>query len=290
MSHGLVRGFIPLFLYSALPTEGTAPATAIPSPAPVAQSEETLSRGSHDEPLVELSAWFGATRFSPDSQAEATTEEGFRFGELALWAGRDVRLWYQVDNGLSIDSFDLARADRRVPAHYLGGFAHYQGHYTTRLEVGLRDLPGDIRQKIVRGEQVFLLPREYVVKLGGWWGPREDDVTEWIVHGGFGLPVGDRLRLEPIFFYSRNGLPGERQWRALLSGNYRFASGFEVAAGAAGGQERNGPSEAEVWEGYLKGSVPLGRHRIHLLARREWIESRSTTVLALGLTLGAGMR
>jgi hypothetical protein len=291
MRSSLIRGSIPLLLLLGRSAELASAADAAHRFRPPTSVEDAPSGAARKEPRLELSAWLGATRFAAVDPSSGGSRTGFRFGEMAFWPRRNVRLWYQVDNGLSIDSFDLGRAHLRVPAHYVGGFVHYQGRYTTRLELGLRDLPGGISQRIIRGEQVFFLPQARVVRIGGWWGAREDHRNEWILYAGPGLRVGERLRFDPTVFFSRSGVPGEQEWRGLLAGEYGFASGVRAAAGVASGQRRDAVGAHGIWEGYVKASVPLGAlHRAHVLVRREWIDFGSTTVLAAGVTLGAGSR
>ncbi len=246
------------------------------------------------EPKAEITAWLGQTRFPASPGSGSFNETGFRLGEASFWPSRDVRLWYQYDNGLSIDNFALARADRRAAAQYAGGFWHYASRFTTRLEVGWRNLPTDgaerVGQKILRGEQVFFLGGGHSATAGAWVGSRDDGRSEWVTHIGAGLRVGDGLRLGSTVFYSRSGLAGESQWRTLVTAE-RTMGRASVAAGLAGGQEHSATGKRDIWDGFLKLSVPvLGPHSGHVLVRREHVQSGDTTVLALGLTVGTGRR
>ena len=239
-------------------------------------------------PRIDFTLLGGVTSFHNAGQVNNSNETGIRFAELAVEPKRNVRLWFQFDNGLSLDNFSLAQNDRHVPAYYVGGLVHYKRRYTTRLEFGWRNLPGNIGQKIIRTEQVFFLSRGYALKFGGWFGPRSDHHTEAIFHTGVGIPVGERFRLEPTFFYSRSGLPGESQVRGLLAGEYRFKNDIRLGGGFAGGHKfsnvlNTGHAVSDV---YVTFSVPVDYLRAQTLLRHESLgNSNSITVFAFGFTV-----
>lgn len=240
-------------------------------------------------PRVDFTLLGGVTSFQGPGRINDSDQTGIRFVEFAVEPRRNVRLWFQYDNGLSMDDVSLAQTDRRVPAYYVGGLVHYKRRYTTRLEYGWRNLTGDVSQKIIRTEQVFHLPRAYTLKFGGWFGPRSDHHTETIFHAGVGIPVGERFRLEPTVFFARSGLPGERQVRGLLAGEYRFKNDLRLGGGFAAGQSfANGslPSRS-LKDGYVSFSVPIGDYlRAQTLLRHESQgNSNSITVFAFGFTV-----
>ncbi len=241
---------------------------------------------------LDLTAYGGSTLLDSGSPDGDTRETGLRFAEVAVQTQRHLRLWAQYDDGLSQDSFGLARADRRAPTYYVGGFGDYGGRHITRLEYGYRRLPGEVSQHILRGEQVLLLRSQLALKAGLWAGPRSDDRTEWILHAGVGAPAGERFRLESTVFYSESGLAGERQVRGLLFGERSFAGGGRVGAGVAAGRESQGEGAGSetVLDVFVNAAIPVGsRHRVRLLLRHESLGSRgSVSVLALGFTAGFG--
>ncbi|HEX6535662.1 MAG TPA: tetratricopeptide repeat protein [Gemmatimonadaceae bacterium] len=260
-------------------------------------------------PRVELSLWGGYTAFSgvndtPLARGNGDTGQfGVRFAEAAYWLRPNVRLWAQYENGLTLDNIAFVRAGETAPAYYLGGFVNYgAGRYTSRLEGGFRDLPGGVRQTLVRGEQVFDVTPSTVVKAGGWLGPRNDHRTEWLGYGAVGFQVAPRLRVEPTFFYSRSGFPGESQRRVLLYGEYAFRNGWKVGTGIAGGVSDlrttpsilpgdpllpDGTDREKLWDAYVITEAPFGAHRAHMLLRHQQIlHGTGLTVVALGVTLG----
>ena len=235
-------------------------------------------------PVAEVTVWGGNTWF----EKKASREAGLRFAEFAAWPAPSVRVWFQLDNGLSLDNLGLVQANQVLRTYYAGGLLNWQQHYTTRLEAGWRELPGRISQRILRGEQVVFLPHAYTFKAGWWVGPREDGRIEWVTHAGIAVPVRERFRLEPTLFYSRNGLPDERQWRLLLSGEYTFPKGWRLGGGLAGGESRTiARGSHPLVDGYIQVSAPVGEFsRVHLLFRREALDAGdSITVLAFGCTL-----
>jgi tetratricopeptide (TPR) repeat protein len=238
-------------------------------------------------PLMELSLW-GGPSFLRSPGLPAQNDAGFRFAEVAVWPMENVRLSFQYDNGLSLDNPSLVLAGKTVPAYFVGGLVNWKRNYLSRFEVGWRELPGNVRQTIYRGEQVFFLPRGYSLKAGGWIGPREDKRTEWLTHTSVSVPLGERLRVEPTLFYSRSGLPGEREWRLWAPVEYSFANRWAVGGGIAGGQMFTGPSSLShgVWDGSLRVSAPLGsRTRSHVMFRHEAVSGGSSiTILSFGLS------
>lgn len=247
-------------------------------------------------PKVELSTWFGLTWFDDEERPFADPNAGIRFVEVAIWPTSTSRIWFQYDNGLTLDNVVLSAGNRGVPAGYIGGFHNYgeTRAHTTRFELGWRSLPGSVGQTLIRSEHVITLPGRYAVKGGLWLGFRTDDRTEWIGHGGLTVPLTDRFELSPTFFYASNGMPNETEWRVLLSGEYRFANGLQLSGGLAGGQATTGfiDDYRGISDRYLKISLPVGRaNRAHALLRTEFIgETDATTILSVGFTVGLAER
>jgi hypothetical protein len=237
--------------------------------------------------LFEATLFAGHTRFNNGPGNANTTKNGVRFAELAYAPNPNMRFWTQYDNGLSLDNADLARQNREAPTYYLGGFVHYLARHTTRLELGHRNLPDGIGQVILRGEQVLFLPNDFTAKAGAWLGHRDDGRTERIFHAGAGIPVSKAFHLEPTVFYSRTGVPGEKQWRGLLAGEYALDAGYRIGGGLSVGRAYTPIENHVVRDVFLTASAPFaGRHRAHLFLRHEDLGfGKKTTVVGLGLTL-----
>ena len=252
----------------------------VPQPA-----QQTAEAARLTSPVLELTAWGGHTWFNNQSGGDT----GLRFAELAAWPARNLRVWFQLDNGLSLDNVALVQANRQVRTYYAGGLVNWRQHYTTRLDAGWRELPGKIEQKIVRAEQAVFFRRAYTFKVGGWVGPRSDGRTEWVTHTGIGVPLGERFRLESTFFYSRSGLPGEKQWRQLLSGEYAFKNRWRLGGGLAVGRVMTASSNTSrgLLDRFVNVSVPIGDlSQVQFIFRRETAgRSNGITVIGFGYTL-----
>jgi hypothetical protein len=240
------------------------------------------------KPLVEAALWGSYSTF-PGAPGSDDAGAGLRTVELALWPSAQIRLFGRYDNSLSLDNLTLLRAGRRVPLWTGGALFNWGGRFTTVLHAGRRTLPGRIGQTLLGMEQVLYLDGGSALKAGAEAAPREDDRTEWTVHGGISLPAGSHLRLEPTLFYARSGVPGESQWRGLLAGTLGLGRSAELAAGVAGGHNRSfdGAFTGAVWDSYARISLALGGlKRLHLLARHERATGADNlTTVAAGLSL-----
>jgi tetratricopeptide (TPR) repeat protein len=260
-------------------------------------------------PTLEVSAWGGYSAFSstpPSLPAppgrRPSGDVGLRFAEVAYWPTPTVRVWAQYDNGLTLDDITFVHFGENAPAFYVGGFVNYGSRYTTRLETGIRDLPGQPRENLVRAEQVVDLPGAPVsLKVGGWLGMRPHAHPEWIANAAVDWRLSPSFHLEPTYFYARSGAPGANDQRVLLFGEYTFENGWKLGTGIAGGRSQlgaatgavpavsltPGTSTQRLWDAFILTEAPFGAHRVHLLLRHQQvIHGAGLSVVALGLTLG----
>lgn len=260
---------------------------AVLSPVPNAEDNTRVGDPLSTPTSIEATLFSGHTQFNNGPGNNKTSKNGVRFAELAYAPSPDIRVWVQYDNGLSLDNADLARQGIKSPTYYLGGLVHYLGKHTTRLEIGHRTLPDSINQVILRGEQVLFLPGNYTLKAGAWIGHRNDSRTERIFNAGFGIPVTPAFRVEPSVFYSRSGVPGEKQWRGLLAGEYSFEAGYRIGGGFSVGRATTVTGNRTVRDIFMTASAPLGnRHRAHFFLRHEDLSlGRKTAIVGLGVTL-----
>lgn len=258
------------------------------------EARRSLLQARSARPKVELTTWLGVTWFDDEERPNAESNVGFRHVEVAIWPSSKSRIWFQYDNGLSLDNVVLAAGNRSVPAGYIGGFLNHSGNHTTRLELGWRSLPGTVGEVLLRSEHVVMLQNKYALKGGLWLGLRSDDRTESIVHAGLGIPIGDQFEVAPTFFFASNGMPNEREWRILLAAEYRTQSDWRISGGLAGGQASTGYIDdfRGISDRYLKVSAPVGHfQRAHALLRTEFVgETDATTVFSVGLTFGLSER
>lgn len=242
--------------------------------------------------VLEVEAWGGYSAFA-NTPASTTGNRadglGLRSLEVALWPSAAVRLFGRYDNSLSLDNLTLLRSGRRIPTWSGGALIDWGGRFTTVVRAGHRTLPGQVGQSLLGVEQVVYTGGGSALKAGAELGPRGDHRTEWIAHAGISVPAGSRLRMEPVLFYARSGVAGERQWRALLASELRVGARSSIGAGVAGGRIDGSPAglNGTVWDSYVRVSTALGAmSRVHLLARHERAPGSSPlTTVALGLSL-----
>jgi hypothetical protein len=240
----------------------------------------------------EALAWAGYTRVADASPAGWGTEGalGLRLAEVAVWPTQRVRLSAQYDNGLSLDARDLVQGSVHAPTYSVGGLFNWGERYLTRVEAGRRELPGGVGQSILRGEQVVFLTTPMHVKAGGWVGPRADDRTEWVAYVGWGAWLSPRVKVEPVVFLARSGLPEEQESRVLVFGEYVDPAGWQVGLGTAVGEALlTGPvSSATLWDTYLLASTRVrGEQHVRLLLRHFQIRDLNRlTTIAVGVAVG----
>ncbi len=239
------------------------------------------TEGVRDAPApLELSLWGGHTFNGGDT--------GLRTAEIAGWPSPDLRLWVRYDNALSLDNPALVREGEDIPSLYGGVLANWGKRYTTRVEIGRRELPGDVDQMLYQAEHVTYLPQAKSLKIGGLFGPRDDDGDDWNLYAGVGFPYGPRLRIEPTLFYTKSAGVDEHEWRLLLPGDYRFNHGWRLGGGLAWGNidsEVPGAS-GNLWAAHVLAIAPVGEaHRAHLLLRHEApANAPDFTVIGIGIT------
>lgn len=267
----------------------SGPAKAYEKKTAKNENPKNKSQSSNSySPRVDFTLLGGFTSSKLAGFTGRSNETNIRFAEFAVEPTRNTRVWFQYDNGLSLDSFALARAQRNVPTYIVGGLVSYKKHYLTKFAFGWRNLPGNISQQMYDIEQVFFLPKNYSYDVGVLIAPRKDKRTETVVHTGVGIPVGEKLRIHPNFFYAQSGLPGEKQMRGLFQAEYRFDNGIKLHPGYAFGREyRRFPlTDNNVNDVFFKFSFPVKKYvRPQFMIRHEAIGASSATIFSFGFTL-----
>lgn len=201
--------------------------------------------------LLELDVWGGLSEVGAESE----------------WALRQIQLQYQLaprtslymryDNSLSLDNVDFLINGTSAASWWAGILLGWNDKTATRLEAGRRFLEG-LRddQTQFKVEQVFYLPNNSNIRVGGYVGIAPDFPTE-----GFGFvsglfPLGAHFSLEPAYFYSIDGLASTPQHRGIISGRYRSNEGLELSLGAFYGQVMF--EDENIAENKLAGLFALG--------------------------------
>jgi Tfp pilus assembly protein PilF len=233
-------------------------------------------------PIVwEFSVWGGST-----SNGGGT---GLRTIEIAAWPTRDLRFWVRYDNALSLDNPALVRDGIEIPSLYLGGLVNWGAIYTTRLEVGRRELLNNVEQQLFLLEQVVYLPGTTSLKAGGFLGRRDDGRTADLnVYAGLGFPLGSSFRIDPTFFFTKTGGVAETEWRLLLPVEYHSKKGYRLGINLASGKISSviRGASGSVWSAATIISFPLHvATEGHLLVRQESGPAMGQfTSISVGLT------
>ncbi len=247
-------------------------------------ARQGLDAVRHLPPNFDASLWVGHT-----SHGGGT---GLRTLEISGLLKRDLRLWARYDNALSLDNPGLVREGRKIPSYFVGALTNWGGNYTTRLEIGTRELRDNISQDLYQGEHVVYLPKAYSVKFGGFLGPKENDGTDWNVYTGIRIPLKSALDLSPTVYYTKTGGIDETEWRILIPVEYRFLDGWRASVHPLLGEVKSVIPSASgaVWGLSTLISVPFRQdHEGHLLIRHEVPASaRAFTIIALGFTFKLG--
>lgn len=240
-------------------------------------ANELLQKMSVTPALIEANVWGGYSRI------ENAGEFGLRAARLSWRITHQYQVWARYDNALTLDNLSLTRSNQQFGAFFVGGLASWDKNWATRLEVGRRNLQGDLSQWFVQGEQVAYLKEGKALKVGGFFGPRSDGTHESMSYVGGVLPLMDGLTFEPTYFYSTSSASGSDEHRLLLASTYRFPKGIEVNGGIQYGRVVSEQTKGNIIGGHLIGYVPMGKHWIQLLARYESALNNPLLIGALGL-------
>lgn len=224
----------------------------------------------------DLSIWYGTT---------SGGDSGVRLVEGSAWINKRTKVFAIYDNSLSLDNPALARDDEKAETYELGVFREFSKHWLGTASVGYRDLPNKEHQNVYKAEVARFIGAN-IVKLGAQVSPHSEDFTDHVYHFGFGFPVTDRWRLEPILYLSETGGTNDDEWRAVLNADYVSVDGWKLNLGAGYGDIDSAISGASgsVRVANVSATIPVGFHRLHFTARREESPTNDFTVLMVGFT------
>ncbi|RME00540.1 MAG: hypothetical protein D6816_13540 [Bacteroidetes bacterium] len=248
-----------------------------------AEARDLAGRISTEKAGVEIDLISGFSNVDEEQRL------GLRMAQLSFHYDERWTFYGRYDNSLSQDNIDFLRQKTRAASGWAGAFAVWSPKLATRLEYGLRSLPGRSLQNMLKVEQVIFLPRGYSLKVGGF--TTLEKGNEWLTSTGVYIPVGKRFSLEPTWFYSRNATDGVGQHRFLLASKLRLPKGYEVSAGGFYG---NHNFQTELLPGmnrkiigaYLMGVLPVSERFWGLLVvNHERGVFNTSTVLAAGIKI-----
>jgi len=165
----------------------------------------------------------------------------------------------------------------------------FDGRFLLSGEVGTRDLPGGVEQKIYKGEAV-VFHKGSAIKLGAQVSPTESsagDFTDTVAWGQYNFAVGDHWRLEPGIFVSQTGATDDREWRLAGYAEYTPSSAWQLGIGGGYGDIDAASSAASgrVVNAHARVTLNVLKHQsIHFQVRYEDAPLQNFTVGLVGVT------
>jgi superkiller protein 3 len=215
--------------------------------------------------LFEVSLWGSYTR-------STSSRKGFRRSRITWRPNPNFQLWTRIDNSLSLDIPGIASPRKDFPSYHVGTGLRWLDRFTSSVEVGMRRLPGGVKQTIVGMEQDVALPHGVHFKTGTTIAPRTKGRGDWSFYQGLNFLVHRRLRIEPLFYYAKTDGPEENEKRMVVSGHTRLFKDIRVSSGFGFGHfhSANRGSSGRLFSQYISTSIPfLGSNRLYFLFRRE---------------------
>lgn len=218
----------------------------------LAKGQSHLNNGDNN---AAKSAFQMALEFSPDSdevqQYLELARQTSRFLEVNLWSGysvlgndenkfglRGVQLtakfnnnWQafaKYDNSLALDILNFVRQNKNIPTLSGGVVREWNKNFSSEIEYGVRFLEEDKIQHLVSGGQVYFLPWNVNIKIGGFVGFGQDLATEGMAYLSLNLPIINSLRLEPSYYYVLPPNNSSKEHRLQMRLQYLFGKGYEV--------------------------------------------------------------
>lgn len=230
----------------------------------------------------EIGLWGGYSGFAD------TGELGLRSLDIQYRPSQSARLWTRYDNSLSLDNLNIIRQQQSIGTYYLGASNSWNSTFFTRAQFGLRSFPDGVSQNLYELEQIIFFPSGSSVKIGGLIAPRQDNITEWMLFGGFNFLIISDLRIEPLFYYSSASATKNSEQRLLLNGHYHFRNNQMLSAGFfVTNLNIPDPSIKENYFGsHLFWTFPiLKKHWLNFLVRYETGIESDFIVGAVGIKL-----
>ena len=240
-------------------------------------ARELLKKMSGTPAFLETSLWGGYSR------VDDRNKWGLRAARLSWRITHQYQVWARYDNALTLDNFALLRSNQQLGALFVGGLASWNDRWATRLEIGQRNLPEELNQWFIQGEQVAYLKGGKAIKIGGFFGPRNDDTHESMMYVGTVLPVADGFSFEPTYFFATSSASNADEHRFLLAGTYRLPQGLEFNGGIQLGKVVSKLNDGNIIGGHLISYIPVGPHWIQVLARYESALNNPLFIGALGI-------
>jgi Flp pilus assembly protein TadD len=193
------------------------------------EADNFISTIKNEKGKIELSLLGGATG------SGQTTKVGLRQIQVGYQFNSENIVYARYDNSLGLDNYFLLKNNYNTNAIVGGFYSRWYHRVGSKFEYSYRNLPDDITQQILQTEQVFFLPKNFQLKLGGFLVNTQQPTKEWTLMGGLSIPIGKKLKVEPHYYYTDRGA---KENRYLFNFSYKVQNDFDVAVGFMQGKEK----------------------------------------------------
>lgn len=216
------------------------------------------------------------------SVADGEGNFGLRTLQINRVVNKSLRLFLRYDNSLTLDLSSLVRQNQQGMSFTGGGVVKWDRRLVTRLDYGMRLLPGSLRQQVLSGEQVLFLPNNMALKAGGFLGLSKQVNNEWMTYLGVRVPVSKAYAIEPYYFYAHVENSPLPESRIMLNNQFRLGRGYELNLGALygkAGYRPEGGGSNDLRGAFCSAILPFNKY-IWGLASLRWEKGPSNQLTA----------
>lgn len=232
--------------------------------------------------FLEGDLWLGFSHLDGDEN-----KFGLRGLQLGAQLSSKWRGYLKYDNTLALDLLNFARLNKNAPFIAAGAVREWNSKLLTEMEYGLRFFEGGDLQHLVSGAQVFFLPENIRLKVGGFAGFGQNLSTEWMSYLSVDLPTWQGLRLEPTYYYIQPPNTSNTEHRVQLGLKYHpLGNGLELNLAGLYGQAAvpNESGEKDLFGWTFSGLIPVNQTLLgQFVVRQEKGVFYDFTSVALGL-------
>lgn len=213
---------------------------------------------------------------------------GLRGMQLSMLVSRKLRSFVKYDNSLAFDILNYVQRDKTVPTVIAGVVQEWNKTTLSQLEYGIRFLEGKEQQQLISASQVYFLPENYRLKVGGFIGFGSSLGKEGMGYISLNIPIFTTLRLEPTYYFIQPSQSDNQEHRFQLGLQFLPGTGYEInITGIYGKSAIADASGQQNIYGWSAGAlIPISKVLSGQLAfRQEKGIFQNFSVLAAGLKL-----
>lgn len=188
-----------------------------------AEARQFLQSAALAPAFLETDIWLGFSRLDGN-----VNQFNLRGAQLSVQAAKKWRALLKYDNSLALDILNLARRDRNAPLVSAGLVREWNGKSLSEAEYGLRFLDDNQTQHLISAGQVFFLPNNSRLKAGGLLGFGQNLDTEWMVYASYNVPLGEKFRFEPTYYFIQPPNAPGPEHRLQLGLQYQSRTGYQL--------------------------------------------------------------